>query len=109
MPNTEQPTRTIRFYTLRDIDRAPLTDLLSPAQRQTIKVVGHVLPFRANSYVVEELIDWDAVPDDPIFRLTFPQAGMLAGDDRALVSRALARNQPAEVRTVVDEIRRRLN
>jgi len=109
MPTTEQLTDPIRFYTLRDIDRPPLSDLLSPAQRQTIKVVGHVLPFRANSYVVEELIDWDAVPDDPIFRLTFPQAGMLAGEDRALVASALTRNQPAEVRTVVDEIRRRLN
>lgn len=109
MLNLERPTRNIHFYTLRDIDRSPLADLLSPAQRQTIKVVGHVLPFRANSYVVEELIDWDAVPDDPIFRLTFPQAGMLAGDDRARISHALARNRPAEVRMVVEEIRCRLN
>jgi KamA family protein len=109
MPTTEQLTRTIRFYTLRDIDRPPLAELLTPAQRQTIRVVGHVLPFRANSYVVEELIDWDAVPDDPIFRLTFPQAGMLAADDRARVARALARERPGEVRAAVDEIRRRLN
>ena len=109
MPHTDQLTRTIRFYTLRDVDRPPLADRLSPAQRQTIKVVGQVLPFRANSYVVDELIDWDAAPDDPIFRLTFPQAGMLSGEDRARVSGALARGHPAEVRAVVEEIRRRLN
>merc|ERR1719305_422903 len=31
-----------------------------------------VLPFRTNNYVVEELIDWSNVPEDPIFQLTFP-------------------------------------
>ena len=40
-------------------------------------VVAEVLPFRVNRYVVEELIDWDRVPEDPIFQLTFPQEGML--------------------------------
>ena len=32
-------------------------------------------------YVAEELIDWDAAPDDPMFRLTFPQRGMLPADE----------------------------
>ncbi|KAK7062648.1 hypothetical protein VNI00_000136 [Paramarasmius palmivorus] len=32
---------------------------------------------RANNYVVEELIDWSRVPDDPIFKLVFPQPDML--------------------------------
>ena len=48
------------------------------------QVVGHVLPFRVNSYVVDELIDWSRVPDDPIFRLTFPQAEMLSAEMRAI-------------------------
>src|SRR5437763_13014784 len=100
---------TIRFYTVRDLDRPPLVDRLSRARRDTIRVIGHVLPFRANSYVVDELIDWNAVPDDPIFRLTFPQAGMLAAQDRARVAAALGRGYPAEVRSAVEEIRRRLN
>ena len=37
---------------------------------------GTVLPMRANTYVVNELIDWSKVPDDPIFQLVFPQPGM---------------------------------
>ena len=37
-----------------------------------------VLPMRANNYVVEELIDWSNIPDDPIFQLVFPQPGMLS-------------------------------
>ena len=34
-----------------------------------------ILPMRTNSYVVSQLIDWSAVPDDPMFQLTFPQPG----------------------------------
>jgi KamA family protein len=30
-----------------------------------------------NAYVIEELIDWSKVPEDPIFQLTFPQRDML--------------------------------
>ena len=46
-----------------------------------MKAISAVLPFRVNSYVVEKLIDWSAVPDDPIYKLVFPQPGMLAPED----------------------------
>jgi KamA family protein len=36
-----------------------------------------VLPFRVNDYVLEELIDWNDIPNDPIFQMTFPQEEML--------------------------------
>ena len=36
---------------------------------------------RANNYVVDQLIDWTNVPNDPIFQLTFPQPGMLHPED----------------------------
>lgn len=42
-----------------------------------MKVVSTVLPFRVNEYVIEHLVDWERVPDDPMFQLTFPQPGML--------------------------------
>jgi KamA family protein len=42
-----------------------------------LRVVSSVLPFKVNDYVVDELIDWSAAPDDPIFRLTFPHRDML--------------------------------
>ncbi|MEZ5420655.1 MAG: hypothetical protein R2708_25385 [Vicinamibacterales bacterium] len=31
--------------------------------------------------MTEQLIDWDNIPDDPIYQLTFPQRGMLAEAD----------------------------
>ena len=40
-------------------------------------VVANVLPFRVNQYVIDELIEWGNIPEDPVFQLTFPQRGML--------------------------------
>ena len=79
-------------------------------QRRRAQAVAAVFPFRTNEYVVDELIDWSAVPDDPIYRLTFPQPGMLSAADAARVERLLADRAPAsELRSVVGEIRWRLN
>jgi KamA family protein len=45
-----------------------------------MRVVTQVLPFRVNNYVIDQLIDWNNIPDDPIYQLTFPQQGMLSPD-----------------------------
>ncbi|MFH1215732.1 MAG: lysine 2,3-aminomutase [Pseudomonadota bacterium] len=50
---------------------------LTQEQQFAIDVVGRVLPFKTNSYVVNNLIDWDNVPDDPVFILNFPRKEML--------------------------------
>jgi L-lysine 2,3-aminomutase len=58
-----------------------------PPDRLAVRAVATVLPFRANTYVIEELIDWTEAPDDPIYRLVFPQPDMLpAGDVRELAA-----------------------
>jgi KamA family protein len=62
-----------------------------------IRAAAHVLPFAVNRYVIEELIDWTAVPDDPIFQLTFPQRQMLAPDDFDRIARLLRANAPSDV------------
>lgn len=54
---------------------------LSAKHIQQIEAASHVYPFRANNYVVEHLIDWNNVPNDPIFKLTFPQPEMLHDHD----------------------------
>lgn len=64
-------------YTERQLDQIPQLRYLPPDLRFAMRVVANVLPFRVNRYVVDELIDWSAAPDDPIFQLTFPQPGML--------------------------------
>ena len=39
-------------------------------EQVNIRVVGNVLPFKVNNYVLDELIDWSDVENDP-FQLTF--------------------------------------
>ena len=100
----------MRFYGLRDLDKLPQLGKLSPDERFALKVVAHVLPFRANNYVVDELIDWDAVPDDPLFRLTFYQREMLSPYQFRQVADALKRDAPAaELRGLVQRIRGDMN
>ena len=65
-PNTE-PLR-YRPYTSSNIDSIPQFRHLSHDQRSAIHAVSRVLPFRVNNYVVDELIDWDDLPNDPIFQ-----------------------------------------
>ncbi len=67
----------LQSYALHNYERIPQIQKLNAEQRFAIEVVGRVLPFKTNNYVVDELIDWDRVPDDPIFILTFPQPDML--------------------------------
>lgn len=75
-----------------------------------MEVVSAVLPFKTNAYVCEQLIRWEDVPDDPIFQLTFPQAGMLAPDDFDAVADLLRRGAPDdEVTAAARRIQRRLN
>lgn len=69
--------KKLKIYSARDLDSIPGIEKLSPSARIEMKAVSSVLPFRVNNYVVDELIDWSAVPEDPIFQLTFPQSGML--------------------------------
>ena len=100
----------IRFYTARDLDRLPQLARLCPERLRAMRAVAQVMPFRANSYVLDELIDWDRVPEDPIFQLTFPQPGMLAPDQREKIARLQdADADRAALRAAADRIRLDLN
>jgi KamA family protein len=84
--------------------------LLSPEVQEAIDVVSHVLPFRTNPYVIRELIDWERVPDDPVFQLTFPQRGMLSEDDYNTIAELVRKRAAIDViRETANRIRYRLN
>ena len=102
--------RKFKVYTHHQLDQIPALAGLSAAQRFEMQVVANVLPFRVNEYVIEDLIDWDRVPDDPIFQLVFPQRDMLAPESFARMA-DLLRGDPsrAEVRTLATELRGDLN
>lgn len=75
-----------------------------------MKAVSAVLPFRVNSYVVEKLIDWSAVPDDPIYKLVFPQPGMIPSHDLSRLLDLVDRGAPEEeLSREAREVQRSLN
>ena len=102
--------KKMKFYGLKDIDKIPQLQRLSNDERFAIKVVANVLPFRTNNYVVEELINWDNVPNDPIFQLTFMQKDMLKPESFNKMADVLLSNASSdEVKSMANQIRYELN
>jgi len=109
-PGTGSAGRRFRAYTAKHLDALTARAGLSEAERLAVRAVATVLPFRTNEYVVEHLIDWDAAPDDPIYRLVFPQQDMLPADDIAMIGGLLARGAPeTEIHAAAHAVRMRLN
>jgi KamA family protein len=109
-PGDMAPGRRFRAYTVKHLDVLTTRAGLGADERLAVRAVATVLPFRTNEYVVERLIDWDAAPDDPIYRLVFPQADMLPAADVRKIGALLARGAAeAELRAAAHAVRTRLN
>jgi len=62
---------SLKSYTLSNFRELPQIQNLSEETRFEMEVVGNVLPFKANNYVVEQLIDWNNIPKDPHMLVLF--------------------------------------
>ena len=84
---------------------------LTPQLEETVRLLSLVLPFRVSQYVLDELIEWSRVPDDPMFQLVFPQAGMLREEHVRALAAVAPRGQlaGAGLAEVVRDIRAELN
>ncbi|MFC1412262.1 KamA family radical SAM protein [Streptacidiphilus sp. N1-12] len=103
-------THRFRAYTTKHLDELVARTGLGPEARLAIRAVATVLPFRTNTYVVDELIDWSAAPNDPIYRLVFPQEDMLPESDVARIADLLRREVPShEIQRAAHEVRMKLN
>ena len=95
---------------LHNFEQVPQLAALPEVLREEVRVVGSVLPFKSNRYVVDHLIDWARVPDDPMYRLNFPKREMLEPEQYERIRGLLEAGAPAaEVRAAADEIRLGLN
>lgn len=76
-----------------------------------IEIMANILPFRTNNYVLDHLINWSNIPNDPIFQLSFPQPGMLpdSEDLRQLGMLVKSGASVGDKRRAADVIRRSLN
>ena len=103
-------TTSIKSYTLTNFRTIPEIEQMSEESKFEMEVVGNVLPFKTNNYVVEQLIDWSNVPKDPMFVLTFPQKGMLIPEHYDKMATTLKSGaDKKEIQSVANEIRLKLN
>lgn len=108
--NNHYKTSGYKAFTLHNYRQIPQIAVLSEEQLFEIEVVAHVLPFKSNSYVVNELINWENVPNDPMFILTFPQKEMLQPHHFNKMADLIKRgSDKQEIAKVANEIRMELN
>jgi KamA family protein len=97
-------------YTARSFVSSVYWNRLPKESQEALMIVSQVLPFRTNEYVLSELIDWDNIPDDPMFRLVFPHRDMLRSDEYAhLRLLCLEEKNDAAAAELVKRIRYRMN
>jgi len=109
---TQHTTQTPKFraFDERNFEQLAGFANLSAEDRFAIQVVARVFPFRVNSYVADQLINWSDVPNDPMYQLTVPQPGMLSTEDFDKVADLLRQEAPLEtIASTVLAIRTSLN
>ena len=60
-------THRYKAITRTNIHKYPEWHKVGSELREAIQIVSCVLPFRTNTYVTQNLIDWSSVPNDPIY------------------------------------------
>ncbi|MCY4190284.1 MAG: hypothetical protein OXD42_02975, partial [Rhodospirillaceae bacterium] len=110
-PNiTERPAGKYKALTRNQLEAISEYGNVTDDDLFAMRVVSAVLPFRTNRYVIENLIDWNRIPDDPVYKIVFPQRGMLEDDDFRRIADLLLREVPVqEVAQAATKIRNRLN
>lgn len=66
-----------RPYGINQLEELGVLERIPADIQFEFRVVSTVLPFRVSRYVVDELIDWAKVPDDPVYKSVFPHKEML--------------------------------
>jgi KamA family protein len=97
-------------YTVKNFRKIPQLKHLNEEIKQDIEIVGRVLPFKVNNFVLDHLIDWEDIPNDPMFILTFPQNDMLLPEHYAQIADLLKQGAGEEaIDKAADRIRLSLN
>ncbi len=99
-----------KSYTRNDLKTVAERLDLSKDKVLEMEAVSAVLPFRVNNYVLENLIDKDSLPNDPMYQLTFPHREMLDDSDFNSIFDLVATNaDPNTIRSAANRVRNKLN
>jgi KamA family protein len=99
-----------KVYTQKQLNKIPQIQALPDETQLDMQIVSSILPFRVNQYVIDQLIDWNNIPGDPIYQLTFPQRGMLSDDHYDQMAKKIKSGATkAEIDALANSIRKELN
>lgn len=99
----------LQTFSLQNYRCIPEISKLSAEKLEAIEVISRVLPFKTNNYVVEELINWAQYEEDPMFKLTFPQRGMLSDEHFERMKYSINQGDKTNIKNTANEIRMELN
>jgi KamA family protein len=105
----EDQSERITYYANHRLSQVPQLKHLPAELLRGIRLAAMVFPFKVNSYVLDNLIDWEAGSDDPMFRLVFPHPEMLLEEDRQKLDRLSRLGDSEAIRVEVDRIRAAMN
>jgi len=74
----EENSPRLKTLSVRELLSLPQVKSLDREWLRNMEVTAEVIPVKVSNYVIENLINWENPLDDPIFRMTFPQPGMLS-------------------------------
>jgi KamA family protein len=107
IPNKIKKFKPITSKNFRDDPK--ISAHLSRDEKFAVEVVSHVLPFRTNNYVVNQLIEWENYKRDPLYALTFPSVTMLGSQDFTTMADAVLSEDQRKIAKTANDIRLRLN
>jgi len=86
--------------------RSEYSQRLTGRDLEDFKWLTRIFPFKVSPYVLDNLINWEDYPNDPIYRLVFPVREMLTEAHWRLLQSA---NGRAAEQAAINTIRRELN
>lgn len=68
-------------YNNRNFSQTNYYQRLPEDEQNTFDLLSQVYHFKVNTFVISNLINWEAIPEDPIYRYIFPRREMLLEED----------------------------
>ncbi|HAA23615.1 MAG TPA: lysine 2,3-aminomutase [Cytophagales bacterium] len=99
----------LKTYNLQRFRESPYFARLSSLQQAHFDLLTRVFHFKTNQYVLDHLIDWENLEDDPLYRLNFLQPAMLPQHEYELLNQMMGQGlTPQEEAAYVEQLRHRV-
>lgn len=99
-----------RAFNFSSFSKSKYAKNLSDQELKELELVSHILPFKVNNYILDELIDWNNKETDPMFNLYFFNKHMLHSEQLDLLQNSYYNTKTIEAKNeIIKQIRSELN